>query len=125
MTIAPALALPLALLLLGASPSKGGHPTVGEDVAADACESCHASATPAVVTEWEGGPHGLNLVKCFVCHGPAGKELARVPAATRCDGCHAAEVASVTPKKGKARSCFACHAPHTLAAEGKENPHLR
>jgi hypothetical protein len=122
MSRVPVPVLPFALLLLAAAPAKRDrHPAA----ASDACESCHAASTPAVVAEWEGGPHGLNLVKCFVCHGPAGKELARIPAASRCDGCHAAEVASVTPKKGQARSCFACHAPHTLAAEGKENPHLR
>jgi hypothetical protein len=33
----------------------------------------------------------------------------------------------VTPAKGGARArpadCFSCHAPHTLAAEGRPNPH--
>ena len=122
MSRVPLVALPFALLLLAASPAKK-HPAVDQGLTPDACESCHAEKTPAVVKDWEGGPHGLNLVKCFVCHGATAKDLARAPAADRCGGCHAAELASVTPKKGKAQPCFACHAPHTLAASGKTNPH--
>lgn len=126
MTLPLAVAFPALLVLVAASSAKAErHPPLGQGGAPDACESCHAAATPAVVNDWEGGPHGLNLVKCFVCHGATAKELAREPAASRCDGCHPAEVASVTPRTGKAQACFSCHAPHTLAAEGKANPHLR
>jgi hypothetical protein len=130
----PLLVVPFALLLIAAAPAKkgkpaGAHPDVGPDIAPDACETCHAEATPAVHREWRDGPHGLNLVLCFVCHGSTGKDFVRVAAPARCEGCHPAEVASVVPAKGKgaakagARGCFECHAPHALSAEGKENPH--
>jgi hypothetical protein len=119
------------LLLLAAAPGRklppSGHPDTGPNPAADACETCHVEATPEVVKAWEGSPHGLLLVKCFVCHGSTGKDFARAPAAQRCRGCHAAELASVTPAKGKKAgpSCFACHDGHALTAEGKPNPHAR
>jgi hypothetical protein len=125
------LAAPFAVLLLAAAPAKkgkaaAGHPDVGPNAAPDACETCHAEATPAVHREWKENEHGLNLVLCFVCHGSTGKDFVRLAAPARCEGCHPAEVASVAPAKGKkaaARGCFECHAPHALSAEGKENPH--
>jgi hypothetical protein len=117
----------LLVSLLAASPAlaTGKHPAAGDPADPDACLSCHAEKTPAVVKEWEGGPHGLVLVKCFVCHGSTGKDFAARPQpAQRCQGCHSAEVASVTAPSGKAQGCFACHAPHALSvAAGKKNPH--
>jgi hypothetical protein len=123
----------LLLCLLAAAPAlaagkgaaAGKHPAGGGPADPDACLSCHSEKTPEVVKQWEGGAHGLVLVKCFVCHGSTGKDFAARPqGGRRCEGCHAAEVASVTPAKGKAQSCFACHAPHALSAvEGRKSPH--
>jgi hypothetical protein len=117
----PAL-VPLTLLLAAGAPTP--HPAV-ENGSADACQACHAQATPDVVKQWEAGRHGLLLVKCFVCHGSTGKDfVARPQAALRCRGCHAAEVASVTSRSGKAQGCFECHAPHALEPRSKgKNPH--
>jgi len=121
----------LPLLLLAAAPGRkppAGHPDAGPNPAPDACETCHAEATPEVMKAWEGGAHGLSLVKCFVCHGSTGRDFVRAPAAPRCEGCHPAEVASLAPAKGKktaAPGCFACHDRHALTAEGKPNPHAR
>jgi len=59
-------------LLVSAAPQKAtqaAHPDVGADNGPDACRTCHADQTPDVVKQWESGPHGLMLVKCFVCHG--------------------------------------------------------
>ena len=117
--------VPLALLLVAAAPKAGaprGHPDAGENESAEACLDCHAQATPAVVKQWEGGPHGLVLVKCFVCHGTTGADFRRSPDVVRCRGCHADEASPGTRKASQA--CFTCHAPHTLAAaEGKKSPH--
>jgi hypothetical protein len=123
-----ALLLPLLPLLLAAAPPKkgAGHPEVGPNDAPDACETCHANATPAAVRAWEGSTHGLLLVKCVACHGSAGADFAKAPGPSRCQGCHAEQVASVAPAKGKKGSaCFSCHVPHTLLAEGRPNPHAR
>jgi formate-dependent nitrite reductase cytochrome c552 subunit len=125
------LAVPLALFLAAppAIADDGPHPDVGPDFAPDACISCHTDQTPEIVKQWESGQHGLVLVKCFVCHGSTGKDFTEHPKATRCQGCHAAEVASLVPakskgRKAKAADCFSCHAPHALAArEGAESPH--
>jgi len=84
---------PLALLLAAAAPAARGskaHPDAAVNEAADACETCHRQATPTVVRQWEGGPHGALLVKCFVCHGTTGPDFAARPDARRCGGCHEA-----------------------------------
>ena len=83
------------------------------------CATCHAEATPAVVADWNAGPHGMALVKCFVCHGSTGADFAARPASTRCAGCHADKAAVAASTN---TSCFSCHAPHTLAARGA-SPH--
>jgi hypothetical protein len=124
----------VAVLLLAASQGLAddkAHPDVGTDAAPDACVTCHAEQTPEIVREWESGKHGLVLVKCFVCHGSTGRDFAEHPKAARCEGCHAAEVASAAAlpakasgKAAKTAGCFSCHAPHTLAArEGATSPH--
>lgn len=104
------------------------HPDVGGDPGVS-CEECHAEATPRVTSEWQEGKHGLLLVRCLVCHGSRGADFVVRPAAGRCEGCHPAEAAPVPPAKGKRKAapppdCFACHAPHGLAAaQGAANPH--
>ena len=100
----------------GARPA---HPSV--DAAAD-CATCHEQATPAVVADWKQGPHGLALVKCFVCHGSSGADFAARPAGARCDGCHPGESSSVA---ATGAACSSCHAPHTLAARASASPHAR
>jgi formate-dependent nitrite reductase cytochrome c552 subunit len=113
-----------ALLASPAAAAAAGHPVVDAPADPDACLSCHGEATPAIVKEWEDGEHGLMLVKCFVCHGSTGKDFMRRAAAGRCAACHPDAAASVTPPKGKAQDCFACHAPHGLDVRGgQSNPH--
>jgi hypothetical protein len=112
------LAAPLAASAQGTSRAKGdgraAHPKVD---ATQACEECHAEATPLPVREWKSGTHGINLVKCFVCHGSTGADFKRKPAADRCTGCHAEQVASMSGPAMKGKDCFTCHAAHSL------NPH--
>jgi len=117
------------LVLLGACAGSHGapgradarEPTVAHPAVDPAveCATCHADATPAVVAEWTRGPHGLALVKCFVCHGSTGADFAARPTTTRCAGCHAAEALTAAARN---QNCFACHAPHALAARGA-SPH--
>jgi len=119
----PRTSLALAALLLlslapgpaGAGPSgRGGHPATGGD--AD-CAACHEEATPAAFKAWFEGRHGMNLVRCQVCHGSTGADFTRRPVAERCRGCHGAQVDSLA--RCAVKDCFACHAPHTLSP----NPH--
>ncbi len=122
------LALPLALPAAAAPAAGKGaprHPDVAAVQAVEDCHECHRRKTPAVVTEWEAGPHGVGMVKCLVCHGSTGLDFTRAGRPDGCAGCHAAEVASVTPARGKPTACFSCHAPHALAAPGKPNPHQK
>jgi hypothetical protein len=98
-----------------------GHPQVREP---GACADCHGGLTPEVVAEWTASKHGLNLVQCLVCHGSTGEDFTRRPAPERCLGCHAVELASLTPPSGAAPSCFTCHKPHSLTVAGDpKRPH--
>jgi hypothetical protein len=114
-----AAALALATAPAAAAPRGAGakpHPRI--DVQADAeCATCHRTETPQAVEDWEQGPHGAALVKCFVCHGSTGKDFRAVPVASAaaCQGCHAKQVASLARRSVK--DCFACHAPHTLSPD--------
>jgi hypothetical protein len=122
------LSLPLALPALAAPSRSGGasrHPDVAAARAVQDCDECHRTSTPAVVAEWEAGAHGVGMVKCLVCHGSTGADFNPGARSDRCAGCHASEVASVTPAHGKPAVCFSCHAPHALTAPGKLSPHGR
>jgi hypothetical protein len=121
-----------AVLLAAPLAAAKPHPDVARGGDPDACLSCHREKTPQVVQAWESGPHGLMLVKCFVCHGSTGKDFASLPDERRCQGCHADKVFTVVPVKGPQRGkqvpaeCRTCHDGHTLAVRGKptQNPHL-
>ena len=111
----------LAPLLLAAAAPALAAPKAGRahpDVAGEQdCAACHRDATPAAFTAWDASPHGVALVKCFVCHGSTGKDFRARPAAAAatCGACHAAQVESVARRAVK--DCFACHAPHALSAD--------
>lgn len=98
------------------------HPDVGAAEDAGRCATCHARVTPAVAQAWNAGPHGLNLVRCFVCHGSTGSDFVATPNTDGCAGCHAAKVAEVAART-EAAGCFSCHAPHGLAVDGQPSPH--
>ena len=112
------LAVPAAAAAQGTSRGKGGgraaHPKVS---GVASCEECHAEATPGPFREWKEGTHGINLVKCLVCHGSTGADFTRKPVANRCLGCHADQVASMSGAPMKGKDCFTCHTAHSL------NPH--
>ncbi|HTP26566.1 MAG TPA: hypothetical protein VMK12_13055 [Anaeromyxobacteraceae bacterium] len=97
------------------------HPDV--EGSAETCASCHAEVTPAVAKAWTEGPHGLALVKCFVCHGSTGPDFRRHPDLASCAGCHAGEVRSTTLAPGRIQDCFACHPPHALLPAKGKWPH--
>jgi hypothetical protein len=82
------------------------------------CEDCHAAETPEEFQEWLAGRHGLNNVKCVVCHGSVGEDFVLRPAPDRCQGCHGQKLDSMRAPFMKGKTCFSCHPPHRL------NPHL-
>ncbi len=82
------------------------------------CVSCHEGK----VKEWEKGPHGLNQVRCFICHGDLEKRFERVAKPSNCVMCHADKVEDL--KKAKKSNCFVCHTGHTLEVKpGSKNIH--
>jgi hypothetical protein len=114
-SLAVAAAALLAAPALAAARARAAHPAVGPEP--QDCAACHRDTSPESFAAWERSAHGVALVKCVVCHGSTGKDFRARPAATSCQGCHAAKVASLA-RRGTG-DCFACHAPHALTA----NPH--
>jgi hypothetical protein len=118
----PALAIALALLAAptlstaAAKRGAGRHPDTGGD---QQCERCHREATPDAFATWSRGKHGEVLVTCVVCHGSTGADFARRPAADRCAGCHAEQVATMRTPAMKGKSCFSCHPAHALGPHGR------
>lgn len=81
------------------------------------CYECHVKTTPKVAQNWLESKHGVNLVKCFVCHGqPDGK--GSVPWAinpdpeTTCRQCHDPSIAHMEEKFGLEPTCNSCHPFH-------------
>ena len=84
----------------------------------DTCDGCHAEMTPEVYQGWYAGKHGINNVKCFVCHGSVGEDFATVPSRDVCESCHFDQAESLAGSELADQSCFSCHPSHTLS------PHL-
>lgn len=81
------------------------------------CYACHAKSTPKVAQDWQESKHGVNLVKCFVCHGqPDGK--GSVPWSVRpdvdatCRKCHDPSIKKMQEKYGVELNCEKCHPFH-------------
>jgi hypothetical protein len=81
------------------------------------CYDCHLKTTPKVAQDWYESKHGVQLVKCFMCHGqPDGKgalPFAAKPAAgVTCVRCHDPSIQQMQSKFGLARDCSECHPFH-------------
>ena len=89
------------------------------------CDDCHKEDTPEAYKAWQGSLHGLNGVKCFVCHGSTGKDFVKRPSSQRCRGCHAAEVAQLATPKLQGKRCDSCHPGHELKPKDRtlKSPH--
>jgi hypothetical protein len=119
------LAMPL-LPLWVAGPGPNAPPAHAAQVADEhpevetweSCEDCHAEETPDEFQEWFAGKHGLNNVKCLVCHGSVGADFVIHPSQDRCLGCHGEKLASMQTSFMGGKNCFSCHPAHRL------NPHL-
>lgn len=121
-TLVAGLALALTLAVAAAPGAEeevapaARHPDVGETTRT--CDGCHAETTPEVHAAWYAGAHGLNGVKCFVCHGSRTERFAVDMPIERCGGCHAAALESmeqVARFTGMEKAdCFSCHPPHRL-----------
>ncbi len=117
--VAATVALLTATLLLGLSVTNGAEPGRHPDVGKSGdCVACHKMVSPQVTKEWFDGPHGLNGVMCFVCHGSTGKNFTRVPDTRRCVSCHEGQVVSMATPMMTGKTCFSCHPNHLLKPHG-------
>lgn len=73
------------------------------------CVDCHGN----VYDEWMEGAHGLNNVRCFICHGSLDKYFIKRANINKCNGCHQNEVNDLK-KIRDMKDCFFCHRPHSL-----------
>ena len=97
------------------APVAAEHPDVDTSFG---CADCHRDTHPEVVAAWNAGPHGLNNVLCFMCHGSIGEDFTMKPSAGRCISCHGEQVETMSRPMMQDKDCFTCHAPHAL------NPHV-
>jgi hypothetical protein len=86
------------------------------EIAGD-CYGCHVKSTPKVAQDWYESKHGVQLVKCFVCHGqPDGKgtiKFAVSPAVEdTCIKCHDPSIQTMAQKFGITKACAECHPFH-------------
>ncbi len=116
----------LFLGFFGFTPSGFGkkkHPKIEAEMITEdpqVCVSCHAEQH----RDWEKSLHGLNQVRCFICHGDLEKRFERIASASNCVACHSDKVEDL--EKTKYKSCFACHAAHTLDVKsGSKNIHRK
>ena len=82
------------------------------------CSSCHKKT----FAEWKAGPHGANEVQCTTCHGDVAGSVAKKPALSVCEDCHAELVAQLKsdPFMSESRkTCVSCHPPHALKPHKK------
>jgi hypothetical protein len=99
------------------APTPDRHPDVGETT--KTCDGCHAEVTPEIYRAWYASAHGVNSVKCFVCHGARTERFAVQASIDRCAACHSDQIPAMEAFSrfvGKeTSSCFECHPPHWLS----------
>lgn len=110
-TVAVAVVL-VAVAAAGQQEAPARHPEVG---GGETCVSCHQELTPEVVDEWYASRHGVNNVKCFVCHGATDESFRLHPQPERCRACHGRQVESLAAPAMEGKDCFSCHPPHLLS----------
>jgi hypothetical protein len=74
------------------------------------CAECHKKETPTGYNQWLGSKHGINSVKCGICHGDVNNYRAR-PDKAVCIGCHSAQVHNL-PAQALVTNCSYCHKGH-------------
>jgi len=74
------------------------------------CMECHKKETPTGYNQWLGSKHGINSVKCGICHGDVNNYRAR-PDKAVCIGCHSAQVHNL-PAQALVTNCSYCHKGH-------------
>lgn len=74
------------------------------------CRECHKKETPAGYQDWLLSRHGINNVKCGVCHGDAENYRSR-PDKVVCIGCHSNQVHRM-PTNALVTNCSFCHKGH-------------
>lgn len=82
------------------------------------CEDCHIKDTPVVYGQWLGSKHGINNVKCGICHGDA-VNYRRAPDRAVCIGCHSQQVGNM-PADSLITNCSYCHKAHWFTVHSIE-----
>ncbi|MFN3504811.1 MAG: hypothetical protein ACK4Y7_01190 [Caldimicrobium sp.] len=119
------LMLFIGLIIVWSAPlfAKKKHPKIEADLITEdpvVCSKCHSSQFQA----WEKGLHGLNQVRCFICHGDLEKRFEKISQPSNCIMCHEAKVNDLSKNK-EYKNCFDCHKGHTLEVKpGSKNIHI-
>lgn len=91
-----------------------GYPENKDELEATTCRECHSQVTPEIYKEWAQSKHGVDNVRCFVCHGDF-KNFKKTPSVETCRGCHAKQYSQIMLPTGKSdKTCWSCHPAHRL-----------
>ena len=87
------------------------------------CYGCHVVVTPRKAMEWNESKHGVNLVRCQVCHGqPDGQgaiAFTRAPGISACVACHSVPIDRMVERFGRRDDCSSCHPNHASPIHGE------
>lgn len=83
------------------------HPELSAQEQYIACSECHKEATPDVYQQWFDSRHGLDMVKCYQCHGTF-ETFRKTPTREVCATCHE----KMMKKCPQNKPCWSCHVPH-------------
>ncbi|MFA5700547.1 MAG: hypothetical protein WC913_04645 [Desulfuromonas sp.] len=92
-----------------AGPILAQHPPMSAQEKLRPCVECHKEVTPEIYTQWYNSRHGIDIVKCYQCHGTY-EQMYKVPPVSQCAICHAGE----TMNNPSAQPCWDCHLEHTF-----------
>lgn len=81
------------------------------------CYGCHQKVSPKVAQNWYESKHGMDLVKCALCHGSPDNKGA-IPFSAKpdpdvvCVRCHDPAIKTMKDKFGLRADCYSCHPFH-------------
>lgn len=81
------------------------------------CYGCHQKVSPKSAQNWYESKHGMDLVKCALCHGSPDNKGA-IPFSAKpspdivCVRCHDPAMKTMRDKFGVRADCYGCHPFH-------------
>ena len=81
------------------------------------CYGCHQKISPKTAQNWYESKHGVDLVKCAMCHGSPDNK-GSIPFSAKpspdliCVRCHDPAIKTMRERHGVRADCYGCHPVH-------------